>query len=254
MPRFSANLGFLWTQLALPQAVHAAAAAGFDAVECHWPYDTPPDDLRCALHATGLPLLALNTTRGDHTVGDFGLTVVPGREAEARAAIDQAVRYAEIAGAEAIHVMAGNAGGRAAEKTFRDNLEYACVKARGRMILIEPINPFDAPGYFLQTTDHARRVIADISVPNLKMMFDCYHVARVEGDVLKQLNNVLAHVGHIQFAAAPDRGPPDHGALDYAALFRAIDALGWQRPLGAEYKPGGDTDASLGWLTRARAL
>jgi hydroxypyruvate isomerase len=254
MPRFSANLGFLWTQLELPQAIHAAARAGFDAVECHWPYDTPPGDLRSALRATGLPILGLNTKRGDHTAGDFGITAIPSRDADARRAIDDAVRYAEIAGAEAIHVMAGNADGREAEKTFRANLEYACDRACGRMILIEPINPVDAPGYFLQTTDHARRVIADVSAPNLRMMFDCYHVARAEGDVLTQLNNVLTHVGHIQFAAVPDRGPPDHGALDYAALFREIDALGWQRPLGAEYKPGGDTDASLGWLTRARAL
>ncbi|WP_428513614.1 hydroxypyruvate isomerase family protein [Roseovarius sp.] len=254
MPRFSANLGFLWTGLDLPRAVHAAAKAGFDAVECHWPHDTPPKSLRAALDATGLPLLGLNTTRGDHEKGDFGLSAVPGREAEARDAIDAALAYAEIAGAEAVHVMAGTAEGRAAEKTFRDNLEYACDRARGRMILIESINPFDAPGYFLQSPDHARRVIADVRAPNLRMMFDCYHVGRLGQDVLTQLNDVFEHVGHIQFAAVPDRGPPDHGTLDYSVLFRELDALGWQRPLGAEYRPGGDTDASLGWLARTKAL
>ncbi len=202
----------------------------------------------------GLPLLGLNTTRGDHEKGDFGLTAIPGREAETRDAIDAALDYAEIAGAEAVHVMAGTAEGQAAEKTFRDNLEYACDRARGRMILIEPINPFDAPGYLLQSPDHARRVIADVRAPNLRMMFDCYHVGRLGQDVLMQLKNVFEHVGHIQVAAVPDRGPPDHGTLDYAALFREIDALGWQRPLGAEYKPEGDTEASLGWLARTKAL
>lgn len=254
MPRFSANLGFLWTGLDLPLAVHAAANAGFDAVEFHWPGDTPPESLLSALKATGLPLLGLNTTRGNHDKGDFGLTAVPGREAEAREAIDAALKYAEIAGAEAVHVMAGRAEGRTAEKIFRDNLEYACDQARGRMILIEPINPFDAPGYFLQSPDHAQRVIADVRAPNLRMMFDCYHVARLGMDVLAQLNKVFEHVGHIQIAAVPDRGPPDHGTLDYAALFREIDALGWQRPLGAEYKPEGDTEATLGWLARTKAL
>lgn len=252
MPRFSANLGFLWSRLDLPQAVRAAARAGFDAVECHWPYDTPPEALRDALNETGLPLLGLNTAQGNVSAGDFGLTALPGRAADARGAIDAAVDYARAADAEAIHVMAGRAEGAKAGSVFRDNLAYACDIASERTILIEPINPFDAPGYFLQSTDHAQQVIADVNAPNLKLMFDCYHVARVEGDVIARLRAVLPDIGHIQFAAVPDRGGPDHGDLDYDMVFREIDALGWNHPLGAEYRPQGDTETSLGWLARAR--
>ena len=252
MPRFSANLGFLWSQLSLPQAVRAAARAGFDAVECHWLHDAALKALREALNETGLPLLGLNTSRGDTAAGDFGLAALPGREAEARAAIDAAVEYARALDASAIHVMAGKTDGPQAEAVFLENLCYACDTAPERTILIEPINPFDVPGYFLQNTAHAQRVIADVSAPNLKLMFDCYHVARVEGDVIARLRAVLPDVGHIQLAAVPDRGAPDHGDLDYDMVFREIDALGWTRPLGAEYRPEGETEASLGWLARAR--
>lgn len=250
--KFSANLGFLWADLSLPEAIRAAHAAGFDAVECHWPYEAPVDQVRAALQDTGLPLLGINTVRGG--AGEFGLTALPGREAEARAAIDQAIVYADAIGAQAIHIMAGNATGSEAEQAFLDNLRYAraaCPEAI--TLLIEPINRFDAPGYFLRTTAQAVDLLQRLELPGVKLMFDCYHVGRTEGDVIATLSDCLPWVGHIQFAAVPDRGAPDHGDVDYDAVFAAIRALSWQRPLGAEYKPAGLTDDSLGWLDRAKA-
>lgn len=252
MTRFSANLGFLWTDRSLPDAIRAAARAGFDAVECHWPYDTPPADLRAALSETGLPMLGLNTRRGDVAAGENGLAALPGREDEARAAIDEALDYAAAIDAGAVHVMAGNATGAAAHETFLSNLRHACERAtrEGRVILIEPLNRHDAPAYFLRSTDQAAGIIAEVADPTLKLMFDCYHVARTEGDVITRLGALLPIVGHVQFAGVPDRGRPDRGELYYPAIFSAAAALGWSRPLGAEYKPGGDTDGTLGWMPR----
>ena len=252
MPRFSANLGFLWSELDLPDAVRAAAKAGFDAVECHWPYDTAALDLKNALRDAGLPLLGLNTRPGDMAKAEFGLSALPGEQIRAREAIDEAVDYADQVGAEAIHVMAGKAEGAEAESAFLENLAYACARAGARTVLIEPINPYDVPGYFLQTTDHACQIIEKLGAQNLKLMFDCYHVARVEGAVLDRLKALLPVIGHIQFASVPDRAAPDHGDLDYAAVFDKIDALGWTRPIGAEYRPQGATDASLNWMTGQR--
>jgi hydroxypyruvate isomerase len=248
--KFSANLGFLWTDRPLPDAIRAAHAAGFDAVECHWPYDIPSAEVKAALEDTGLPMLGLNTRRGDVAAGENGLAALPGREAEARAAIDEALAYAAAIGARAVHVMAGKAEGDAAHATFLSNLRHACDRAAtaGRIILIEPLNPFDAPGYFLNRTDQAAAIIAALGAPNLRLMFDCYHVGRTEGDVTGRLRALLPLVGHIQFAAVPDRGPPDHGDLDYAAVYAAIAALGWDMPLGAEYRPPGPTGDSLGWM------
>lgn len=254
MTRFSANLGFLWTDRALPDAIRAAHAAGFDAVECHWPYDTATGDVAAALAETGLAMLGLNTRRGDVAQGENGLAALPGREVEARAAIDEALAYADAIGAGAVHVMAGKAEGAEARAVFVSNLRYVCSQAErgGQIILIEPINPFDAPGYFLNTTAQAADLIAEIAAPNLKLMFDCYHVGRTEGDVIARLRAVWPIIGHVQFAAIPDRGPPDHGTLDYRVVFAELDSLGWTKPLGAEYRPEGATEASLGWMQRLR--
>jgi len=250
--RFSANLGLLWADRPLPDAIRAAAAAGFHAVECHWPYDTPPQAARAALHDTGLPMLSLNTARGDVAAGQFGLSALPGREDEARAAIDAGLDYGAAIGARALHVMAGKASGAAAEAAFRANLVYACERAAalGITILIEPLNRHDAPGYFLTTTDQAAMLIHTLGRPNLKLMFDCYHVGRQEGDVGTRLAALLPIIGHIQFASVPDRGPPGQGELCYDHLFAQIAALGYDAPLGAEYRPRGATGDSLGWLAR----
>ncbi len=248
--QFSANLGFLWADRALPDAIRAAKAAGFDAVECHWPYDTPAQDVVDALAETGLTMLGLNTIRGKP--GENGLSALPDRVAEARAAIDQAVAYAQAIDAQNIHVMAGFAAGPDAHAAFVDALRYACAKAGSRTILIEPLNRYDAPGYFLQTTDQAKAIIAEVGADNLRLMFDCYHVQLTEGDVSNRLQALAPIIGHVQVASVPDRGAPDHGELHYPHIWQVLKAMDWTAPIGAEYKPQGDTDATLGWLPSAR--
>ncbi|GFE66509.1 hydroxypyruvate isomerase family protein [Litoreibacter roseus] len=254
MRQFSANLGFLWNDLPLPDAIHAAKRARFDAVECHWPYDTPSEDVKAALKTHGLRMLGLNTSRGDVSAGENGLSALPGRDADARAAIDEALKYASDVGAGAVHVMAGFSAGDAARSTFIRNLDYATEQGAKHSItiLIEPLNGYDAPGYFLQTTDQAASLIREIDRPNLKLMFDCYHVQLMEGDLSHRMENLLPIIGHIQFASAPDRGPPDGGEINFAHVFDLIDELGYDKPLGAEYKPKGPTDASLKWMDRLR--
>ncbi len=253
--RFSANLGFLWNDLPLPDAIHAAKAAGFDAVEMHWPYAVPASEIVSALADTQLPLLGLNTVRGDVASGENGLSALPGREDEARAAIDQALAYAAETGAGNVHVMAGFAQGVLAEVCFVEALEYACEKAAdlGITILIEPLNCYDAPGYFLSSTTHADEIIARVGATNLKLMFDCYHVQLMEGDLSHKLERLLPIIGHVQFARVPDRGPPEGGEVNYRHIFKLLDELGWDGPLGAEYKSELPTDETLGWLSQYRA-
>ena len=203
MTRFSANLGFLWQELALLDAIRSAKAAGFDAVECHWPYDFPSAQVRAALIETGLPMLGLNTRRGDVGKGENGLAALPGREVEARAAIDEALAYACAVDAGAVHVMAGCGSGPEAEAVFLENLRYACEQAESRTILIEPLNRHDAPNYFLASTDQARDIIRTLGMPNLKLMFDCYHVGRSEGDLITRFEDLLPIIGHVQFCICP---------------------------------------------------
>lgn len=254
--QYSANLGFLFTELPLPQAIHAAKDAGFDAVECHFPYDVPASEVAKALQDTGLTMLGLNTWPGDKAAGDFGLAALTGREDEARAAIQQAVDYAVATGTKAVHVMAGRTdGGEAAEATFRANLAYACDLAapHGITILIEPINTRDVPGYHLSGTDHAIKTIEAVGKNNIKVMYDCYHMQIMQGDQITHLRYLLPIIGHIQIAAVPDRGEPDQGEVDYRWLMHQLDQMGYTAPIGAEYKPRNGTAQGLGWLAQFRA-
>lgn len=254
MTLFSANLGFLWQELALPDAVRAARAAGFDAVECHWPYAVPVDELNRALEETGLTMLGLNTSRGNPAAGDNGLAAIPERKAEAEAAIREAIAYAVAIGTPNVHVMAGKAEGEEAHRTFLENLDYATSLAEVHdiTVLIEPLNVRDAPGYFLSTSGQAIALIEELGADNLKMMFDCYHIALMEGEVEKRLEACMPHIGHIQIAAVPDRGEPDHGQLDYRSVLKSLESLGYRRPVGAEYRPAASTEAGLGWLRALR--
>ena len=251
MPRFSANLGFLWTELSLTDAIRRAKAAGFEAVEAHWPYATPPEDVAAALAETGMPLVGINTVRGDVDAGENGLAAVPGREKDARAAILQAVDYAHASGAGAVHVMAGRFGD---EETFISNLRFAAEEARdlGKTVLIEPLNSRDAPDYFLNEVEQAAEIIIRTGAANVRIMFDAYHVQIMQGDLTRRLEALLPFIGHIQFAAVPSRAEPDEGEICYRRFLDTVDALGWGGFVGAEYRPRTTTDEGLGWMDAYR--
>lgn len=247
--RISANLGFLFTEYTLPDAVRAAAQHGFSAVEFHFPYATGPAPLLEVLDETGLPPLGLNTWPGEREKGEFGLSALPGRTSEAKAEIDRAIDFAAGIGARNVHVMAGRYEDfTPAEATFRETLRYACERAdrHGIGILIEPINTVDVPGYHLSSPDHAADIVAALDAPHLRMMFDCYHMGRMDRDVAADLETFRSVIGHLQIAAVPDRGPPDHGDLEYATLWPVLESVGCD--VGGEYKPTGRTVDSLAWL------
>ncbi|WP_306028012.1 hydroxypyruvate isomerase family protein [Stappia sp. MMSF_3263] len=248
----SANLGFLWTELPLPDAVRAAARAGFDAVELHWPYSVPAPELRAAVEETGLPVLGLNMSRGDPDKGEFGLAALPGREADALAAFEQALGYARRIDAGNIHVMAGLAEGDAARRTFVANLRRFRDLAApyGVTLLLEPINSRDVPGYFLSDCEAAAAIISDCGGDGIRIMYDCYHMQIMRGDLLRQAARMMDLIGHIQFAAVPDRAEPDHGEVDYGWLLPALRDAGYSGCFGAEYKPRATTDDGLGWIGR----
>lgn len=251
MPRCSANLGFLWTDRPLPARIAVAAAAGFPAVECHFPYDHPPAEIRAALDAAGVPMVSLNTGLGANARDDFGVAARPGRSAEARALIDQAITYAAAVGCANVNVLAG-ATGRApgCEEVFRDNVTYACTQAaaHGISILIEPLSPASAADYHCTNLDDTIATIEAVGAPNLKVLFDCFHIETMQGGAAGRLLGSLAHIGHIQIASVPDRAEPDHGTVDYPALFATLDRVGYAGWVGAEYHPAGRVEDGLGWL------
>ncbi|MBL4813276.1 MAG: TIM barrel protein [Rhodobacteraceae bacterium] len=250
--RFSANLGFLFTEHALCDAVAEAARSGFGAIECHWPFDTPAEELRKACADVGLPLLGLNTWPGDLNNGEFGLAAIAGREADARREIDRALDYADASGADMVHVMAGRFGDI---DVFASNLSYATKRAArsGITILIEPLNLRDVPDYLLTDLAMAVALQDRVAAENLKIMFDCYHMQIMGGDLLRRAGNIIDRIGHIQIAAVPDRAEPDTGEVNYPWLLSELRAAGYHGYIGAEYKPrSGNTADGLGWMDSYR--
>ena len=248
--KFSANLGFLWNDRPLPDAIHAANAAGFHAVECHFPYDQDANKVNAALAETGLSMLGLNTIPGNTAAGEFGRSALPGRESDARTDIEQAIGYATAISCQNIHVLAGISQGSEAMGVFKANLKYACENAaeHGLNILIEPLNPRSNPGYFLNSSDMAADIIQNLNLPNLKLMFDCYHIQIIEGDVTNRIKELLPIIGHIQIAGAPDRHEPNTGELAYERLIPAIYDMEYRGFIGAEYRPLTTVEAGLDWL------
>ena len=252
MPRFAANLGYLFTEKPLIERFGAAAAAGFEAVELQFPYSVPAPAVKAELERHGLIQLGVNTAQGRD--GEFGLAAMPGRERDWDATFRQALDYVVAIGGRAIHCLAGAVPPHerpAAETTFIKNLTRAAEDAAKANItlLIEPINPRDRPNYFLNRVEHAADIVGKVGAPNVRIQFDFYHVQIVGGDLIKRFEKHFPFVGHVQIAAVPTRREPDEGEINYPAVFEAIDRQGYQGFIGCEYRPRTRTEDGLGWAT-----
>jgi len=232
----------------------AAARAGFEAVEFLFPYDHPPEELAARLRAFGLKNVLFNMPPGDWAAGERGIGALPGREREFREGVARALRYAEALGTPSLHAMSGvvPAGADRARHrgTYVENLRHAVreTAARGITLLMEPINPRDIPGYFLNTQAEAHALREEVGEERLAVQMDLYHAQIVEGDVTTKLRRWVRHVGHVQIAGVPERNEPDTGELDHRYLFRLLDELGYGGWVGCEYRPARGTAEGLGWF------
>lgn len=249
MPRFAANLNFLFTELPLLDRFEAAAKAGFAAVESTNLYAAAAEEVAERLRANGLTLALFNMPAGDAAAGERGLAALPGREADFWAAFETALRYADATGGRKIHALAGLVHHGARRATYVANLRRAArtAAAAGIEVLIEPINRRDIPGYFLNRTHEARAIIHEVGEPNLRLQLDLYHRQIEEGDVATAIAEFAPLAGHYQIASPPDRGEPDDGEMNYAYLFKAIDRTGFDGWVGCEYRPRRGTVEGLGW-------
>jgi hydroxypyruvate isomerase len=254
VPRFAANLSLMYTEHPFLDRFDAAAADGFEAVECQFPYAHPPEAIAERLQRLGLTLALFNLPPGDAAAGERGLAALPGREAAFDDAVQTALRYALATGCTRLHAMAGlvpaGADRAALSATYGANLHAAAaaLAPHGITLLIEPINTRDLPGYFLNLQQQAHDVVAEVGAPNLRVLMDLYHCQIMEGDLTMRVERHLAGVGHFQIAGVPERHEPDTGEVDYRWLLAQIDALGYDGFIGCEYRPRAGTSAGLGWL------
>jgi 2-dehydrotetronate isomerase len=258
--RFAANLSWLYTELPFLDRFEAAARDGFVGVECLFPHEHPEAEIRARLDAQGLSLVLFNAEPGDWAAGERGLACLPGREADFRRSIEQALGRAQRLGCSRVHVMAGLhtdvATLPAAWQCYAERLQWAAAQAEsaGLGLTIEPINPRDMPGYLLSQQGQAHELVQHIGSAALQVQMDLYHCQIVEGDITQRLRQWLptGRVGHMQIAAVPDRGEPDQGELYYPHVLAEVQALGYSGWIGCEYRPRrsapGGTSAGLGWM------
>jgi hydroxypyruvate isomerase len=252
LPRFAANLAYLFTERPLIERFAAAADAGFKAVELQLPYDHSPSAVRTALDRHGLTMLGINTALGQAASGGSGVAAVPGREQEFATLFKQALDCVVAIGGCQIHCLAGKVPPElrpAAEKTMIKNLARAADAAAEHNItlLIEPINPRDRPDYFLTRAEQAADIIAKVERGNLRIQFDFYHAQIVGGDLIRRFEKHQPLVGHVQIAAVPSRHEPDEGEVNYPEIFTMLDRAGYQGWVGCEYRPRARTEDGLTW-------
>ncbi len=254
MPRFAANLTMLFTEVPFLDRFERAAKAGFTAVEFLFPYAFATADIQARLRDNGLKLVLHNLPAGDWDAGERGIACLPGREAEFRAGVAKAIEVGSALGVPQVNCLAGKAPAGADDallrRTFVENLRFAAaaLKEAGIRLVIEPINNYDIPGFWLNKTDKALSVMDEVGSDNLFLQYDIYHAQRYEGELAATLARHLARIGHIQLADNPGRNEPGTGEINYAFLFRHLDRIGYTGWIGCEYKPATTTEAGLGWL------
>ncbi len=254
MTRLAANLTMLFTDLPFLERIDAAAAAGFQAIECVEPYVAPAAEVAECLQRHGLTAALFNMPPGNWAAGDRGYGADPARTDEFRRSIDVALDYARATGCKTLHLMAGkiaaDADHAACARTLVDNIRLAAdaVAGDGITLVLEPINTkVDIPGYFYDTTAAALEIIDAADRQNVKLLYDIYHMQIMEGDIARTIERLLPRIGHIQLADNPGRHEPGTGEINYPWLLGRLDALGYDGWVGCEYKPAGDTAAGLGW-------
>ena len=245
----------LFTELPFLERFGAAAAAGFRAVEYVGPYDLPADQIASLLHQHGLQQALFNLPAGRWAEGERGIACLPGRENEFQEGVGKAIAYAKLLGNPIINCLAGIKpeviDTDLAFETLVLNLRFAAREftAAGLTLIVEPINFFDIPGFFLNTSVQALAAI-DAADLTIKLQYDIYHMQRMEGELAANLKRLMPRIGHIQIAGNPGRTEPDRGEIDYGFLFPLIDSLGYRGWIGAEYKPVAGTVPGLAWLKK----
>ncbi|MEO2037929.1 MAG: hydroxypyruvate isomerase [Martelella sp.] len=254
MPKFAANLSFLYADLPFLDRIAAAAKDGFPAVEYVGPYDFPEEDVAAALKAANVEQALFNLPSGDWAGGERGIGCLPDRVEEFKAGVDKAISYAKALGCPKVNCLAGIAPKGIApetlEQTLVENLKYAAPRLAeaGVKLLLEPINLRDIPGFFVSTTDHAERILDAVGSDNLFIQYDIYHTQIMQGDLAETYKRLKAKIAHVQLADNPGRHEPGTGEINYPYLFNMLDAEGYDGFIGCEYKPAAGTSEGLGWM------
>ncbi len=253
MPRLAANLNYLFTEVELLCRFEAAAKMGFRGVEYQFPYDHDSHAIAARLREHELQMVLMNLPAGDLQAGDAGIACDPNRMREFRDGVELGIDFAQALGCPQLNCLSGIAppgvDSSSLFDTLVENLAYAAERFAnaGLILLIEPINTRDRPGFYLSRSDQAMEIIEAVGAENLFLQFDVYHTQIMQGDIV---NNFEAHrerIRHVQIADNPGRHEPGTGELNFPFILGALDAMGYEGWVSCEYAPADDTLAGLAW-------
>src|SRR6201987_1077443 len=252
MPRFAANLTMMFNEVPFLDRFEAAAKAGFTAVEFLFPYAFPAQEIGKRLRANGLTQALFNLPPGNWDAGEKGFAALPERFADLKQSLHTALPYAEATGVKRVHLMAGIASRTDAKavEAFYKSVAWSCefFAPHGLDVVIEPINPRNVPGYFLNDFVFAHELINELKIENLKLQFDMYHCQIIHCHVTMRTLEMMPIIGHVQVASIPSRHEPDGEELNYPFIFAELDRLGYGGFVGCEYNPRGKTTDGLAWF------
>lgn len=253
MLKFAANLTMLYTDVPFLERFGRARASGFDAVEFLFPYPAGLNAVQQAAREAELAVVLFNLPAGDWDRGERGIAILPDRRAEFREGVAEAVRYAKALGVERLNCLVGRRPDELPESdaraVLRENVRYAAeeLAKAGLTLMLEPVNPYDIPGFFLNRTREAVELMGEVGMPNLRIQYDIYHLQRTQGEIIGTFRALQDKIGHIQIADNPGRHQPGSGELNYARIFSALEEASYAGYIGLEYIPPGRTEDSLDW-------
>jgi hydroxypyruvate isomerase len=254
MPRFAANLSYLFLERDFLNRFAAARRAGFAAVEFHFPYAYSPSQLADAAGEAGLEIVLFNLPPGNWSAGERGISCHPDRIGEFQEGVGEAIAYAKALRVGRVNCLAGllppGATAERARETLLENLRFAsaALAAEGIGLVMEPINTRDMPGFFVSTATQGLKLIDAVGSDNLRLQYDFYHAQAMEGNLAATMQDHIASIGHIQVADYPGRHEPGSGEINFPFLFAHLDRLGYPGWVGCEYQPVTTTEAGLGWI------
>lgn len=254
MIKLSVCLEPLFTDLPVPARIAQIAQAGFRHVEFWHPEATfdgrqlrfdqakDPAELCRACQEHGVSINDFAMHAWDGSIG--GSPVKAGDRPKYLAQIQRMIDFAAAIGCTKGITLSGTVDPAVSRTKMRENLEAALAGAvelarkAGFTLLLEPLNTLvDHPGYYLDSTAEAAAIIRAVASPHLRLLYDVYHMQIMEGKVLATIERNIDIIGHFHSAGVPGRAELFDTELNYPAILKRIDALGYEGCFGLEYFP-----------------
>lgn len=257
MLRFDLNISILLKEVPFIERFEYAARLGFGAVEFWWPVGEDLSTIAERVRTYELDVALMNFDAGTMAAGERGFLNDRSKRNWFRAHVPLALEFAKRIGCPQLNALVGNGiadeSREAQLDCVRENLAWTAdlAASAGLGIVVETLNRFENPRYLLSNTHDVLALLTEINRPNLKYQYDCYHMQRMEGNLIATLREHIAHIGHVQIADSPDRHEPGTGEIHYAHVLAALEATGYADYIGLEYNPSTTSEASLAWLPKA---